>query len=95
MTEQLLLTKSEAAKCLRLSTRTLRKARRDGAIYYVLIGRAVRYTIDDLESFIDLLRQVQPQCPQPLPVKATRRPDRGDVIIPFHLRNRASGRDGL
>ena len=92
MTEQILLTETDAAERLSLSTRTLRKARRDGLLPYILIGRAVRYTVDDLESYIERLRQVQSACP---PVQSTRRttaPRRSGegVIVPFT--KRSSGR---
>ncbi|WP_211258284.1 helix-turn-helix domain-containing protein [Sphingomonas sanxanigenens] len=61
--EAMLLTEDEAAERLRLCSRTLRKERHAGRLPYVLIGRAVRYTISDLESFIERARQDQPACP--------------------------------
>lgn len=86
---QILLTESEAADRLRLCTRTLRKERQAGRLRYVLIGRAVRYSVADLESYVEQLRQVQPVCP---PVESTRRtsvqrPAGGRVVIPFSERN--------
>lgn len=92
MTGQLLLTEAEAADRLRLSQRTLRKARQDGRLHYVLIGRAVRYTLSDLESYIEALRRVEAACPQPhrSPApKAARSARRGGVIVPFTVRNTA------
>lgn len=44
----ILLTEKEAAQRLSLCTRTLRKARQDGELPYILIGRAVRYAVADL-----------------------------------------------
>lgn len=89
MTRQLLLTEAEAADRLRLCQRTLRKARREGKLRYVLIGRAVRYTEDDLTSFIDSLRTVQPACPpKPQPTRSARSTRKGAQIIPFTDRNR-------
>lgn len=88
MTRQLLLTEAEAADRLRLSQRTLRKARQDGQLRYVLIGRAVRYTEQDLETFIDSLRTVQPQCPPKSPPTRNVKPSRkSGVIVPFTVRN--------
>lgn len=88
MSHQLLLTETEAAQRLRLSTRTLRKARGEGKLRYVLIGRAVRYTEDDLTSFIDSLRTVQPACPpKPQPTRNTRQKGKSAQIIPFTVRN--------
>lgn len=95
---RLLLTEVEAAKALRLSQRTLRKARNDGLLRYILIGRAVRYTMDDLQAYIDSLGKVNVACllpPQPSkPRKAAKRGSA--VIVPFHLRaERKPGRDRL
>lgn len=53
----LLLTEPEAAEALKVCTRTLRKARQEGLLSYVLIGRAVRYTMSDLERFVERGRQ--------------------------------------
>lgn len=83
----ILLTEIEAAARLRLCTRTLRKARQDGQLRYVLIGRAVRYTVADLESFVDQLRQVQPACSPAKPTRRTSVPKRSGVIVPFTDRN--------
>lgn len=89
MTRQLLLTETEAAQRLSLSPRTLRKARSEGKLRYVLIGRAVRYTDDDLTTFIDSLRTVQPACPpKPQPTRSTRSARKTAQIIPFTDRNR-------
>lgn len=52
-----LLTEDEAAQALKVCTRTLRQARKDGRLTFVLIGRCVRYTMDDLENFIATSRQ--------------------------------------
>ncbi|WP_446745933.1 helix-turn-helix domain-containing protein [Sphingomonas sp. OTU376] len=58
----LLLTEEQAAERLSLCTKTLRKERKAGRLPYILIGRAVRYTLDDLESFIARARQDTPAC---------------------------------
>ena len=60
---QPLLTEDEAAEQLKLCTRTLRKERQAGRLPYILIGRAVRYTLADLEAFVEASRQDQPLCP--------------------------------
>lgn len=52
----LLLTEADACQALNLCERTLRDARKSGALPYVLIGRAVRYTLTDLETFIESRR---------------------------------------
>lgn len=86
---QLLLTEAEAAERLRVCQRTLRKARQSGLLHYVAIGRAVRYTVDDLESFVATLRQVQSHCPKPRTnVKSVRSAGKGGVIVPFTVANR-------
>lgn len=90
MTDPLLLTEAEAALRMRLCQRTLRKARQDGHLHYVLIGRSVRYTVADLESYIERLRQVQPACPTPQPTRRSAPSSRkGGVIVPFTARNAA------
>lgn len=94
----ILLTEAEAAEALRLCRRTLRKARADGQLRYILVGRAVRYTPDDLQSWIDSLRQAAQQCLQPSPRSTTpqRRPRSGGQIVPFHQRKAgARGRERL
>lgn len=90
MTQQLLLTETEAAERLRVSMRTLRKARQEGVLQYVLIGRAIRYTLGDLESYIERLRQVQPACPPSRPISRNSQPARrrNGEIVPFMVRNR-------
>lgn len=93
--DAILLTEAEAAQRLRLSARTLRNARNDGLLRYVLIGRSVRYTIEDLESYIDLFRQVTAPCPKPAPAspsKRTRRGQQSAVIVPFHQRKAKAAR---
>ncbi len=83
-----LMTEPEAAERLRLCARTLREARKAGKLHYVLIGRAVRYTEQDLEAFIDSLRTVQKQCPPKSPPTRNAKPSRkSGVIVPFTVRN--------
>ncbi|WP_408021749.1 helix-turn-helix domain-containing protein [Sphingobium psychrophilum] len=83
------MTESEAADRLSLCTRTLRKERQAGRLRYVLIGRAVRYSVADLESYVEQLRQVQPACPPADPTRRTsvQRPAGGGVVVPFTERN--------
>ena len=47
-----LLTEAEACEAIKLAPRTMRQLRHDGKLPFVLIGRAVRYTLADLEAFI-------------------------------------------
>lgn len=85
---QLLMTEAEAAERLSLCTRTLRKARQEGALPFVLIGRAVRYTMADLESYIEKQRQTAAPC-QPS-ANVMRRPVKrhSAVIVPFTERTK-------
>lgn len=95
---QLLLTEAEAASCLRVCPRVLRRARQEGNLHFVLIGRSVRYTVEDLESFVERQRKVSAPCPAPAPTAtgARRGRGRGAVIVPFHLRKSgARGGDSL
>jgi excisionase family DNA binding protein len=47
-----LLRESEVAAQLGLSARTVRKLRAAGDIEYILIGRTIRYSVDDINRFI-------------------------------------------
>lgn len=85
MTAAALLTEPEAAEALRLSTRTLRKARSEGRLSYVLIGRSVRYTMDDLASFIEASRQDAQPCEKHTRRQIAARP-RSGKIVPFTAR---------
>ena len=82
MSAPALLTEDEAAQALKVCTRTLRQARKDGRLTYVLIGRCVRYTMDDLADFIATSRQ--DTMPKKRAVK--RASDRPGKIVPFTAR---------
>lgn len=86
MKDQLLLTESEAADRLRLCPRTLRKARAAGILPYVLIGRSIRYTQGDLESYIEAQRQQSAPCPAPATSKRRSTAGKSAKIIPFTAR---------
>lgn len=83
-----LFTEAQAAAHLSLCPRTLRKAREAGDLTYVLFGRAIRYTLADLEAFIDSRRTRSTPCTQPSPIKTKAQPRRncGQVIVPFTAR---------
>ena len=51
-TDSLLLTEREAASLLRISPRKLWEIRMQGQIPFVRIGRAIRYSRDELASWI-------------------------------------------
>lgn len=78
-----LMTESEAADALRLCPRTLRKARQEGRLGYVLIGRAIRYSISDLESFVLAARQDN-LVARPTSKGTARRG--GGIFVPFTKR---------
>jgi len=48
-----LLTETELAGFLKVSKRSIRHARQAGALRYLLVGRAVRYRIADVDAFIE------------------------------------------
>ena len=56
-TDQLLVKARDAARMMGISTRTLWTLTNMGTIPCVRIGRAVRYSLDDLRAFIDAKRQ--------------------------------------
>ncbi len=53
MNAPLLFTEQEAAAQLRLSTRTLRKARQAGELNFVQYGGSIRYSPADLARFVE------------------------------------------
>ena len=81
MNHPILLTEAEAAACLRICARSLRKARADGKLHYILIGRSVRYSIEDIDLFIATSRKVQ--IPRTGACKARKRRLTPTEIIPF------------
>ncbi len=83
MKEQILLTETEAAERLRLCQRTLRKARAAGQLPYVLIGRSIRYTVADLESYVEALRRQSAPCPPKTAPTRRSMKRRTGKIIPF------------
>lgn len=87
MTAPALLTEPEAAEALRLSTRTLRKARSEGRLTYVLIGRAVRYTMADLADFIEAHAMTETVANAPKP-RATAKAATSGNIVPFSQRRK-------
>ena len=54
-----LLKEADAATWLGISPRTMRKLRRDGQVHYILIRTAIRYSLSDLQSYVERARQ----CP--------------------------------
>ena len=81
-----LLTEPQAAAHLAVCPRTLRKARQQGQLTYVLIGRAVRYTLDDLAAFVDSHRQEPTPCRPAAPAPKSRQQRHSGVIVPFTAR---------
>jgi excisionase family DNA binding protein len=55
----LLFTARQAAEMLAISERTLWELTRRGAIRCVRIGRAVRYTVSDLQSYIQTRKSAE------------------------------------
>lgn len=86
MSAPALLTEPEAAAALHVCTRTLRKAREEGRLHWVKIGRRICYTPEDLAAFVDAARQCKAQRSSALPAPIPRRG--GTTIIPFSKRDR-------
>jgi excisionase family DNA binding protein len=72
MTAPALLTEAEAAEALKVCSRTLRKARAEGRLQFVQIGRAVRYRPDQLDAFINDNSRIETPCPDPSQTAARR-----------------------
>ena len=85
MTAELrLYTEPEAAEALRVCPRTLRKARQEGRLTYILIGRSVRYTMSDLTAFVEASKQDAMPCPPPRLRHTVKR--NSGKIVPFTAR---------
>lgn len=84
MTIPVLLTEPEAAERLKVCARTLRKARDAGRLTYVLIGRRILYTPEDLQRFIaESTRQGNPM-PKTTPTRRTA--TKAGTVVPFSAR---------
>lgn len=82
----LLIPEPEAAQRLHTCTKTLRRARRDGKLHFVKIGKTICYTEQDLADFVDSQRQcAAPPAKGPRPVPKPARPGK---VIPFSQRGR-------
>lgn len=76
-----LLTEAEAAAVLHTCTKTLRRARQQGKLHFVKIGKAICYTEQDLADFVD--RQRQCAAPQGSRRGPAPKPKRPGVVVPF------------
>jgi hypothetical protein len=76
-----LIPEPEAAQRLHTCTKTLRRARQQGQLHFVKIGKVICYTEQDLADFIDRQRQcAAPRPPRRDPAPKPRRPG---VVVPF------------
>lgn len=76
-----LLTEEEAASFLNVHPQTLRKVRARGQIAFVRIGRSIRYSKEEVVSFVERATVAN----DPLPARAMRGRSGGrkSKIIPF------------
>ncbi len=63
-----LLTEAEAAQRLAICPRTLRKLRKAGELHYVRIRRAIRYTVEDLDRYVESVRSCTSISAQARPI---------------------------
>ena len=78
----ILLTEAQAAKRLHTCNRTLRRARKDGRLPFVKIGREICYTPEDLNAFVQSAKTVhvvRPVSKAPLP----KRVGKSGTVVPF------------
>ncbi len=79
-----LIPEADAAVRLHTCTKTLRRARQQGQLHFVKIGKTICYTEQDLADFIDSQRQcAAPSAPRRPASPAPRRPG---AVIPFSQR---------
>ena len=76
-----LIPEPEAAARLHTCTKTLRRARQQGQLHFVKIGKTICYTEQDLADFID--RQRQCAAPPPARRGPAPKPKRPGVVVPF------------
>jgi excisionase family DNA binding protein len=55
----------EAAKILTVSDRTVHTLTKMGQIPSIRVGRALRYSVDDLREYVDSRRTCRPANPEP------------------------------
>jgi excisionase family DNA binding protein len=82
------LTPAEAARELRISTRTLRKLRAEGQIAYIRVTpRRIEYAVDDIAAFRSARRREEPPCAAaPSSPRRSIRRGRTGQILPFTAR---------
>ena len=49
---QQLMTENDIAEMLQMSPRAIRKARQNGSLPFVRLGRLVRYRVEDVQKFV-------------------------------------------
>lgn len=73
MVERLLLSQGEAAKALGVSPKTLRDQVKAGKLRFILIGKRRKFTVKDLEEFIEENRVAWPSIGMGRPVASRSR----------------------
>jgi excisionase family DNA binding protein len=63
MSNRLLVTKSEAAERLSVSVRTIERLVSTGRLSQVHVERSARFRVQDLEDYVDSLRETTPDDP--------------------------------
>ena len=81
-----LIPEPEAAQRLHTCAKTLRRARQQGQLHFVKIGKTICYTEQDLADFID--RQRQCAAPPATGLRPAPRPQRPGKVIPFSQRGK-------
>lgn len=80
-----LLTEPQVADLLQTSERSVRKARNEGRLSYVMLGRMVRYRIADVDAFVER-SVVQNDTGSGATRRSTRAPRRVGKIVTFSAR---------
>jgi hypothetical protein len=89
-----LLTEAEAARRLRVCTKTLRGFRKNGLIRYVaLTGRKILYRPEDCDAFVDAKSKTDDpiEHPQPRPRARPARGKAGNVVSFTAMRRERRG----
>lgn len=80
-----LMTEKEVADQLQISSRTLRKFRTNGNLPFVRFGRAIRYTPEDIRSFISQMTRANDN-PPPIRTRRAAVSRRAPKLVPFSVR---------
>ncbi|WP_419880303.1 helix-turn-helix domain-containing protein [Novosphingobium silvae] len=88
------MTEVEAAKWLAICPRTLRTLRQEGKVTYVQMKSGIRYTLDDLQAFVESQRTCRSTAAKVPRTSGCRSPSPGVLDFEAVRARRTRGRRG-